>query len=136
MYSLKDMFLTALLLSVVFAAVFGGRTGKAGALIFVLATALTFLVGGINPSWANTAFGILVVDLACLIALAWLATRSTRYWPIWATGFQLIAVLTHVATMLAPDILPRIYQALATFWAVPILGVMVVGTILDRRPTT
>jgi len=60
-----------------------------------------------------------------------LACNSGRYWPIWATGFQIVAVATHFASLWIPDIVPIAYQALLSFWSIPILGVMVAGTWLD-----
>ena len=49
------------------------------------------------------------------------------------TAFQLLTVATHLATILAPDYLPKIYSAIATFWAVPLLLSMVAGVYLDHR---
>ena len=133
MYSLRNMFLFALILSITYAFFLGGKTGRLGALIFAAATALTFAAAAIDPGWNSTKYAIFAIDAACLVALAVLAMWSDRYWPIWALGFQLITVVTHMATIWAPDILPRIYQAMATFWSVPILSVMVIGSALDRR---
>ncbi|MEI9928037.1 MAG: hypothetical protein WDN44_10540 [Sphingomonas sp.] len=48
-------------------------------------------------------------------------------------GFQLIAVVTHLATLLAPRFLPDIYFAAESFWALPVLLSMVIGVALDRR---
>lgn len=102
-----------------------------GAVIFILATALSDIAARYNPDWASTSFGVLWVDTGCLGGLAILALRSNRYWPIWALGFQTAAVATHMATIIAPDIVPKAYQAVAAFWSIPILVAMVTGTTLD-----
>jgi len=86
-----------------------------------------------NPSWATTSYGLFAVDGGCLLALIVLALNSNRYWPIWAMGFQTVAVATHMATLWIPDFLPKSYQALLSFWAIPILWVMVMGTRKDRQ---
>ena len=86
-----------------------------------------------QPDWAGTSYAVFAADLACLLALAFLACISSRYWPIWATGFQIVAVATHIATFWIPDVVPAAYQALLSFWSMPILGVMVAGTRLDMR---
>lgn len=127
------LFNLMLLLCAAYASIFGGRTGKAGSLIFIGATALTITAFNANPNWSEVSYGIFAVDLACLIALAVLATKSDRYWPIWALGFQTIAVATHVATMLADDTVPQAYRALLSFWGIPILIAMVAGTLKDRK---
>jgi hypothetical protein len=59
--------------------------------------------------------------------------NSNRFWPIWALGFQTVAVATHLATIWVPDIVPKAYQALLSFWSIPILWVMVAGTRKDQK---
>ncbi len=126
-------FLLALFLSVAYGSVAGGRTGKAGSAIFVAATLLTFFAAVINRGWASTSYAVFAVDSGCLILLVALALNSNRFWPIWAVGFQIVAVATHVATLWVPQIMPKVYQAMLAFWSIPILWVMVAGTRKDRK---
>jgi hypothetical protein len=119
--------------SIAFAAIFGGRTGKAAALIFCIANNLSIWATSINPDWKGTSYSMMSVDCLCFLALMVLAMTSNRYWPIWALGLQLISVVTHVATIIDPLIFPGIYDSLSGFWSIPILLVMVWGTILDRK---
>jgi hypothetical protein len=128
---LKTGFGLALLLCVAYAGMMGGRTGRMGSLIFVVASLLTVLGTIIDPTWASTSYAVFAVDSGCLLALAALAVNSNRFWPIWAVGFQIVAVATHVATLWIPDILPKAYQAMLAFWSIPILWVMVAGTRKD-----
>ncbi len=127
------IFNVALLLCVAYASILGGKTGRSGSLIFVAATILTITANRASPTWADTAYGILLVDFGCMMALVVVAFKSDRFWPIWALGFQTGAVGTHIATMWMPEIVPRAYQALAALWSIPILWVMVAGTWRDRR---
>jgi hypothetical protein len=126
-------FIFALLLCVIYGSAVGGRTGRAGSAIFVGATALTAVGATLDPTWASTSFAVFAVDAACLVLLAILALYSNRFWPIWAVGFQTVAVATHVATLLIPEIVPKAYYAMLSFWSIPILWVMVAGTRKDRR---
>jgi cytochrome bd-type quinol oxidase subunit 2 len=120
-----------------FATLKGGRTGLIGSLIFIISAVLSqFAViehaneaGDIH--WQGVNIGLFLVDMACFIGLLILAINSRRYWPIWAIGLQLVGVTTHIALLLAPDIVPKAYQAMASFWAIPILVIMVIGTRLD-----
>ncbi len=130
---LQSAFIFALVLCTLYASINGGRTGRAGAAIFIVATILSAAAATMNPSWATTSYGLFVVDGGCLIALIALAMNSSRYWPIWAMGFQTVAVATHMATFWLPELVPKSYQALLSFWAIPILWVMVVGTRKDRQ---
>ena len=92
-------FYSALLLCAVYASANGGRTGKAGSAIFVVASVLTVAAARMHPSWAGTSLGLFAVDAGCLLALLILALASNRFWPIWALGFQIVAVATHLATL-------------------------------------
>lgn len=130
---IQAAFILALLMCAGYASAVGGRTGQAGSLVFVLATALTALGTLLNPTWGSTSYAVFAVDSGCLLLLAALAVNSNRFWPIWAVGFQLVAVATHVATLWIPDIVPRAYQAILSFWSIPILWVMVAGTRKDRE---
>ena len=130
---LQSAFIFALLLCTLYASINGGRTGRAGAFIFIAATILSAAAATLNPSWATTSYGLFAVDGGCLVALIILAMNSSRFWPIWAMGFQTVAVATHMATLWIPDFVPTSYQALLSFWAIPILWVMVVGTRKDRQ---
>jgi hypothetical protein len=130
---LQSAFIFALVLCTLYASINGGRTGRAGAAIFIVATILSAVAATMNPSWATTSYGLFAVDGGCLIALIVLALNSNRYWPIWAMGFQTVAVATHMATLWIPGFLPKSYQALLSFWAIPILWVMVMGTRKDRQ---
>lgn len=131
MHLIEYVFFTVLILCSVYAWVLGGKTGRAGAAIFLISSLCSFLAVRAHPGWVTTDFGLLCVDLGCFIALYMLSLRSSRYWPIWALGFQMVAIITHIATIIAPDIVPTAYQAIASFWSIPILGVMVMGTRLD-----
>lgn len=124
-------FIFALLMCVGYASLVGGRTGRSGSVIFLAAAAWTALATTVDPSWASTSYAVFAVDSGCLLALIALAVHSTRFWPIWAVGFQTVAVATHLATLWMPDIVPKAYQALLSFWAIPILWVMVAGTRKD-----
>jgi hypothetical protein len=126
-------FYSALLLCAAYASVNGGRTGKIGSAIFILATILSAAAVQMNPNWAGTSLGLFAVDAGCLLALLILALMSNRFWPIWALGFQIVAVATHLATLSIPDVVPKSFQALLSFWAIPILWVMVVGTHKDLQ---
>lgn len=124
-------FALALLLCVGYASTAGGRTGRIGSAIFVTATGLTKLATLYDATWASTSYAVFAIDAGCLLALALLAIHSNRFWPIWAVGFQTVAVATHLATIWVPDLLPKAYQALLAFWSIPILWVMVAGTRKD-----
>ncbi len=122
-----------LYLSLAYAALLGGKTGKAGAAIFLIINGLSSWATHINAGWVGTAYAMLAVDALCMFALMFLAFFSHRYWPIWALGLQIVTVATHCTTVIDSHILPTSYDAIAGFWSIPILLIMVRGTMLDRH---
>ncbi|MEE9433234.1 MAG: hypothetical protein V3V15_03240 [Sphingorhabdus sp.] len=125
-------FIPILILACSYVYIRGGCTGRIGAAILVVTSLLGHWFGS-NMAWGQFRYDIALIDTACLMLFLLLAMRSDRYWPIWAAGLQQTAVLTHLGAAILPEISPAIYEALATFWKLPILVVMVAGTYLDLR---
>jgi drug/metabolite transporter superfamily protein YnfA len=116
-----------------YAAAAGGEDGRWAALLILSASLLSIPAILLGRSWMRTEVAVLAVDVLLLAGLYWLSLRSRRFFPIWMTGFHLVAVTTHISTLLAPEFTPRIYRAMGTLWAVPMAVSMVLGIVLDRR---
>lgn len=127
---LLEIYLVTLLLTCSYAFWNGGVTEKQGAGIMVAGSVLTALAG---TGWRGVNFGVLLVDLAVLIALVVLMLRTDKYWLIWITAFHVIGVLTHVAKLIDPVILPKAYSIGQGFWAYPMLIALVMGVGEERR---
>ncbi|PKP91113.1 MAG: hypothetical protein CVT77_13160 [Alphaproteobacteria bacterium HGW-Alphaproteobacteria-16] len=115
-----------------FAAAFGGRSGRAIALVYTLNVIATWLVTGNAEAWRNPHLAAMLVDTALLIALIWIALRSDRWFPIWFAGLHLVATLSHLASALAPGFAPKIYFLLQSLWSLPMLVILVLGVARDR----
>lgn len=83
--------------------------------------------GGLLAGWAltmvayryqghQTEWGILLIDVALLALLAGIALRSARYWPLFAAGFHLLAVVTHVARSVDPSVTGWAYITAEIIW--------------------
>lgn len=77
--------------------------------------------------------GIFIVDCAMLAALLAVALRAERFWPIWMTGLQAVAVAAHLAKMANPAVIPWAYAAMLSFWSYPMMAMLVIGTWRHRR---
>ena len=90
-----------------------------------------------GTSWSTVEEGIFAIDVVALAALAYLAIKSDRFWPMWATAFHLLAVTVHTAMMVAPQSTPWAFGTGAVFWAYPMLLALAVGSrehvTLDRK---
>ena len=126
-------FWALVLICCAYGAIFGGRSGQAGVAIFVGGALLTGVATLVDHEWMATVYPIFWIDVLCLIGFTMLALQSRHYWPLWFAAFHLVAVLVHLATILTPHFLPKAYVALQTFWAIPMLLVMVRGIYLDRN---
>lgn len=116
-----------------YAFAYGGKDGRWAAYLIVAATLLTVPAMLYGHSWRHTELAILFVDAVLLVGLYGLMVGSRRYWPVWLTGFHLVAVASHISTMMAPTFTPEIYRALAGIWAIPLLLSLLLGVALDRR---
>ena len=73
----------------------GGRSERWAAGSLFAGWLITLAVYRYRPG--GTEWEVLAVDIALLAALMVIALRSARYWPLFAAGFHLLAVVTHVA---------------------------------------
>jgi hypothetical protein len=55
------------------------------------------------------------------------ALTSRRYWTLMLPALQLITCLTHVAKLVAPDILSRVYSIGQGFWAYPQMAIIILA---------
>jgi hypothetical protein len=121
------------LLSCAYAVILGGRDGLWAASLIIAASVLTVPAAHLDHSWGQVETARMGVDAALLVGLYALTLHSQRYWPVWMTGFHLIAVTTHVSVMLVPHYTPTIYRAMQSVWALPVLLSMVIGIAADRQ---
>ena len=128
--TLLEVYLVTLLLACSYAYWSGGETEKQAAVIMVAGSVLTGLMA---TGWRSVDLGVLVVDLAVLVALVVLMLRTDKYWLLWITAFHVIGVLTHVARLIDPAILPQAYAIGQGFWAYPMLVTLVLGVSENRR---
>ncbi|WP_246331930.1 hypothetical protein [Sphingomonas chungangi] len=118
-----------LLVSCGYAAWRGGAPERIGAGIFLLAAVLTALVVSPYASrFHHIEHGLVAVDFAVFAAFFALSLASERFWPLWIASLQLIAVGTHLVRLIAPDLIPRAYSEIVTFWAYPMLLLLIVAT--------
>lgn len=114
----------------------GGWPERCGAAIIIAGSLLSVIAAtSFYPGWRTPEAGIFIVDLLVLAAFANLALYSDRYWPLWATSFQLVAVLIHLATLAQTAIGPAAYSHAQEFWAYPVIGAVVLGTRNHQRAT-
>jgi len=74
-------------------------------------TLVTFRAGTRDTQWS-----VMVIDVVLLGAFVAIALRSRRYWPLFSTAFQLLAVVTHIARALDAAVSGWAYQTAGIIW--------------------
>lgn len=117
-----------------YAAARGGAPERAAAMLQVGAFALNlpvhFMLDGVG--YRSAIIGTATIDLTLLAALIILAWRSTRFWPLWVAGWQLAAIVAHLAKLLDPAMIPAGYAIQAQIWAYPMLAATAAGAWRHR----
>lgn len=107
----------------------GGAPERIGASIYAVGTGLTVLARHEAAiRFGSVEIGILIVDMAALIAFLVLALRARRFWPIWITAFQAVSTAGHVARLADPEMLRWTYAFLLGIWSYPMLLLLAIGT--------
>jgi hypothetical protein len=112
----------------------GGAPEQVCACIMVLGTMLSFAALPIaSGRYHNMEVGVLVVDLAMAIGFVGLALYSERFWPMWISSMQLVAVMSHFTPLLVQNPLPWAYAVAIQFWSWPMLVMLAWGTARHSR---
>lgn len=73
-----------------------------------------------------------MVDIATLVAFIAIMAKSTRFWPLWITALQNIAVMTHLARFLKPQTVPMAYAVAEQLWVYIMLLILIVSVQQQR----
>ncbi len=109
----------------------GGLDERLAAGAFALATLASRL--STHSEYLQTETGVLVIDGLLLFGLVALALRSDRFWPLWAAGFQLVAITVHFASMTEQGDFAWAYAVGLIFWSYPVMIALMVGTWMEAR---
>ncbi|WP_448579262.1 hypothetical protein [Thermaurantiacus sp.] len=123
------IFYMALAMVVGFAFARGGRDERLAAIAMLMAAAATPLL--VQQQFAGPEAGVILVDIALFLALSAIAMQSTRFWPLWAAGFQLGAVVVHFASSRLPELIPAAYAETLVIWSYPVLAALLLGAVLE-----
>lgn len=123
------IFYSALAVVVALAFRRGGRDERLAAIAMLMAAAATPLL--VSNQFAGLEAGVVLVDVALFLTLSAIAMQSNRFWPLWAAGFQLGALVVHLASAQLPQLVPAAYAETLVIWSYPVLAALLLGTLLE-----
>lgn len=101
----------------------------AGTMLLGAALATTLMPVTPGESYYMLHTRLLTIDLVLLILLVALAARANRFWPLWLSALQLVAIGVHGVRAYDPHILPIVYARIVGEIAYPMLALLVIGTV-------
>lgn len=104
------------------------RLAAGAILLAVLVSNLT-----VESHFRGTEPGVFIVDIVLLLGLLIIALRSDRFWPMWATAFQLVATLVHLGSMVETGDFAWAYYVALAFWSFPVFLTVIAGTWIEGR---
>lgn len=110
-----------------------GRTPeRLAALSFVLATIGTSLAAR-RHDWEIPQWGILAIDVTLLVILVTLTLRYDRVWLLFASAFQFLSVMIHLAFAADEGVMPLPYMRGLVIWSYLTLLALAIGSWQSGR---
>jgi hypothetical protein len=121
--------------SCIYAIVRGGRSERIVAITFLIGTGLTQAVmPSAHDRFRHVELRVLLIDLAVFAVLFGVALFSRKFWPLWITAMQGVAILAHFSPLML--IVPRAYGAAIALWSWPMMILLGVVTYRHDRART
>jgi hypothetical protein len=112
----------------------GGRPERMVAIANIVAYLATIAVQN-RQDWFHPQWSMLAVDVAFLALLVGMALMVDRYWLLFASAFQLLGVVTHLAIIADPSVRSLAYLRSLGIWGYMVLVALAVGAYgVARRP--
>ena len=116
----------------------GGWPERIGAGINLVASVLSTMLRLLSvAAYAPAEMIVFSIDLAVVAGFYWLATTTSRFWPVWAFGFALADILVSIAGALLPRPELFAYYSGLGIYAYLALAALTLGTYrLPRNATS
>lgn len=106
----------------------GGPERAAGGTLFVAAVVSSAAQIVLGMNFNELAWALFSVDVALLVAIMILVALADRFWPMWLSSLQILAVANHGVRAYDPAVMGYVYWLFAGKIAYPMLAVLFIGT--------
>lgn len=120
-----SIFLILLLASLGYVLWRGEKAERACVSTMAIGSVVSALAASSAGMWSHGETGIFLVDVAVLLAFMTIMAWSNRFWPLWITAFQIVAVVTHLARFLRPATVPTAYAIAEQLWILPMQAILI-----------
>lgn len=114
-----------------YAAIAGGAPERATAAVFLVAAAATYVAP--YRHFHQIEMLLFFIDLAALVALATIAARADRFWPLYVSALQLLAIGIHGVKAYQPGLVNWMYGGASGKIAYPMIALLAIGVLRHRR---
>ncbi len=113
--------------------VWRGRRPERITVGFLLAANIVTVVTSRENFWKPIEPTLVAIDSCVALFFVGLALISSRWWPLWAAAFHLLAVIMLVVNALDPAIRPYAYYVGEQIWDYLGLIALLIGALLEGR---
>ncbi|HVF92932.1 MAG TPA: hypothetical protein VM900_01315 [Sphingomonas sp.] len=117
-----------------YAFVAGGAPERLTAAVFLVAAAATYVAP--YRQFREWEIALFAIDVATLVALAAIAARADRFWPLYVSALQLLTLGIHGVKAYQPALVHWMYGGASGKIAYPMLALLAVGVLRHRRRLT
>jgi hypothetical protein len=110
----------------------GRRPERLSAVVILFASVLTGLVLRSRP-WKPIEPDLIFIDSCVAVFFVALALKSSRWWPLWAAAFHLLAVITLLIDALDTVVRPYAYYVGEQIWDYMGLMALLLGSLVEGR---
>jgi hypothetical protein len=122
--------------SCIYAIMRGGRSERIVAITFLIATGLSELV--VSPygiRYRHVETGLVAIDLTLFAIFFGVALFSRKFWPLWITAMQGVALLAQFSPLM-PLVGPQAYGNAIALWSWPMMILLATVTYHHRQAHT
>ncbi|NSX32618.1 hypothetical protein HTK96_04460 [Brevundimonas vesicularis] len=110
-----------------FAFLKGNSAERIGAGAYLFAWFATIVMQE-NSGFRGVPLGMFLVDLVLLIVFVGISWRYRQSWPVWASGLQLIAVMSHIMSLTGQRVMVGSLYTVVNMIGYLIIGCIIIGT--------
>lgn len=109
----------------------GGAPERLTAIVFLIAACASYYAP--FSRYREVELTLVAIDLLTLVALATIAARADRFWPLYVSALQLLTLAIHGAKAYQSSLVYWMYGGASSKIAYPMLLLLAIGVLRHRQ---